>query len=94
MIKDGQSVDPNITSFLLECLLWNVPDWIFNEYDTWTERLKYSIVYLWDKTMIEDDCKTWTEVSEMLYLFHGARKWSRPEVNLYLANLWVYLEYS
>jgi hypothetical protein len=94
MIKDGQSVDPNITSFLLECLLWNVPDWIFNEYDTWTERLKYSIVYLWDKTMIEDDCKTWTEVSEMLYLFHGARKWSRPEVNLYLANLWEYLEYS
>ena len=38
--------------------------------------------------MIEDDCKTWTEVSEMLYLFHGERrKWSQPDCRMvYLDN--------
>lgn len=94
MIQDGKPVSPNITSFLLECLLWHVPDWIFNDCETWTERLKASILFLWDKTMIEDDCKDWTEVSGLLYLFDRTRKWSRQEVNSYLANLWVYLEYS
>ena len=94
MIDDGKHVDPNITSFLLECLLWNVPDWIYNDYDTWTDRLKKSIDFLWDKTMIEDDCKDWTEVSGLLYLFDRTRKWSRQDVNSYLINLWVYLEYS
>ena len=94
MIDDGKHVDPDITSFLLECLLWNVPDWIYNDYDTWTDRLKKSIDFLWDKTMIEDDCKDWTEVSGLLYLFDRTRKWSRQDVNSYLINLWVYLEYS
>lgn len=94
MIEDGKHVNPNITSFLLECLLWNVPDWIFNGYDTWTDRLKKSIDFLWDKTMIEDDCKDWTEVSELLYLFHRGRKWSRQDAHSYLVDLGLYLEHS
>ena len=94
MIQDGKSVDPNITSFLLECLLWNVPDWIYNDNETWTERLKYSIAFVLDKTLIEDRCSDWTEVSGLLYLFDRTRKWSRQDVHSYLVDLWLYLEYS
>ena len=46
MIEDGESVNGNITSFLLECLVWNVPDWIFNGHKTWTDRLENSILFL------------------------------------------------
>ncbi len=93
MIKDQQSVNGNITSFLLECLLWNVPDGIFNDYETWTDRLKESIKFIWNNTKEEKDCKDWGEVSDLLYLFHSGRKWSREDVNTYLLNLWRYLEY-
>lgn len=93
MIEDGEPVSDNITSFLLECLVWNTPDSIFNNGDTWTERLKGSIVHLYDKTKEESTCKEWGEVSELLYLFHGGRKWSREDVNNYLVQAWNYLEY-
>ncbi len=94
MIEDGENVNGNITSFLLECLLWNVPDRIFNDYETWTDRLKESIRFLYHKTEEENNCKDWCEVSGLLYLFSSERKWSPGDVNVYLLQLWRYLEYS
>ena len=93
MIEDGKNVNDNITSFLLECLVWNLPNNIFNNYDTWTERLRQSIVYIYDKTKEDKDCSEWGEVSELLYLFRESRKWSRQDVNDYMVLLWNYLEY-
>ena len=94
MIEDRESINGNITSFLLECLVWNVPDYIFNDHDTWTERLRDSIVFLHSHTKEDKDCKEWGEVSDLLYLFHSGRKWSREDVNTYLLQLWRYLEYQ
>ncbi len=93
MIDDGENVSDNITSFLLECLVWNVPNRIMNDYDTWTERLKQSIIYIHDKTKEETTCKEWGEVSELLYLFHSGRKWSYKDVNSYMVLLWNHLEF-
>ncbi len=92
MNEDGESVSDNITSFLLECLVWNCPNSIMNNHDTWTERLKQSIIYLYDKTKSDELCKEWGEVSELLYLFIH-RKWSRSDVNAYMVQLWNYLEF-
>jgi len=91
MLDDNIPVSNNITSYLLECLVWNVPDHIFNNYHTWTERLQQSIIYLYKNTDSEEKCKEWGEVSELLYLFVG-RKWSRENVNNFLVQMWNYLE--
>lgn len=93
MIDNGEKISDNITSFLLECLVWNVPNRIMNDYDTWTERLKQSIVYIYEQTKEEDTCKEWGEVSELLYLLRGNRKWSRTDINEYMVQLWNYLEF-
>ncbi len=93
MIDDGVPVNSNITSFLLECLVWNVPNDIFNNNDTWTEMLKQSIINLYNRTKDDATCKEWGEVSELLYLFNN-RKWTRAEVNIYLQQLWNYLEFG
>jgi len=93
MIEDKIQVSDNITSFLIECLLWNVPNEIFNDYNTWTERLKQSIIFLHNNTKEEKDCKEWGEVSELLYLFYSGRKWSREDVNVFLLQAWKYLEF-
>jgi hypothetical protein len=91
MIDAGVNVNGNITSFLLECLAWNVSDSIFNEYSTWEDRLRESVVYLYDKTGEYQKCKDWGEVSELLYLFRDNRKWSYSDVNQYLLQLWQFL---
>jgi len=93
MIDDGENVSDSITSFLLECLVWNVPNRIMNDYETWTDRLKESIIYIHDKTKEESTCKEWGEVSELLYLFYGSRKWSYQDVNSYMILLWNHLEF-
>jgi hypothetical protein len=93
MIDDGVNVSDNITSFLLECLVWNVPNNILNQTYTWTDRLKGSIGYLYENTAELEKCKGWGEVSELLYLFHPGRKWSHTDVNTYLIQMWNYLEY-
>lgn len=94
MIDDGESVNGNITSFLLECLLWNVPNQIFNDYANWTDRLRESIVFLWNNTKEDKDCNNWSEVSGLLSLFSNDRKWAQADVNTYLLQLWRYLEYK
>jgi len=92
MIDDGENVSDNITSFLLECLVWNVPNRIMNDNNSWTDRLKESIVYIYEHTKDEESCKEWGEVSELLYLFVG-RKWTYQDVNSYMVLLWNHLEY-
>ena len=92
MMDDKIKVSENITSFLLECLMWNLPNTIYNNNHTWTEILKKSIIYLYEQTKEESTCKEWGEVSELLYLFIG-RKWSIKDVNDYLILTWEYLEF-
>lgn len=93
MIDDGIPVSDSITSFLLECLVWNVPNSILNDNDTWQDRLKHSIVHLYQHTKDEEKCGEWGEVSELLYLFHGGRKWTKSDVNVFLIDAWNYLGY-
>ena len=94
MIEDGIQVSSHITSFLLECLVWNVPDYIFNDNDNWTKRVKDAIIYIYGQTADEDKCKEWGEVSELLYLFRSNRKWSSKDVNDYMVQMWNYMEFN
>lgn len=93
MKDDGVNVSDNITSFLIECLVWNVPNSKIDNYNSWTERLKQSIIYIYEQTKEKETCDEWGEVSELLYLWRGNRKWSRTDVNEYMVQLWNYLEF-
>ncbi len=93
MLEDSENVSESITSFLIECLVWNVPNEIFTSSETWTDRLKKSIIYLYDNTKDQSTCNEWGEVSDLLYLLRGTRKWSREDVNSYLVQTWNYLEF-
>jgi len=95
MLEDGQGMySDNITSFLLESLVFNVPNEIMNNYDNWTEQLRRSILFIYNQTEKPELCKEWGEVSELLYLFHNGRKWSVKDVNQYMVQLWNYLGFK
>lgn len=91
MIDERTNVNHNITSFLLECLVYNIPDHILNDNQSWHDRLREGIIFLYNATRSEN-CNEWAEVSGELYLFKGDRKWTKKEVNEYLALMWNYLE--
>lgn len=93
MLDDGIPISENMTSFLMECLVWNVPNVKIDNYYSWTERLRQSIIYIYEQTKELETCNEWGEVSELLYLWRGNRKWSRADVNAYMVQLWNYLEF-
>ncbi|WP_276504849.1 nucleotidyltransferase domain-containing protein [Terrimonas pollutisoli] len=92
MKSDNVAFPDSITSFLIECLMWNVPNKIYNESTTWSGIVRESIIYLYNATKAKETCKEWGEVSELLYLFHSGRKWTVEGVNEFLVILWNYLE--
>lgn len=81
-----------ITSFLIECLVWNIPNEIIISSDTWEERIKNSIIFLWNN-LNDNTCSDWREVSKHIYLFHNTRKWSKQDAQSFLENMYTYLEY-
>lgn len=80
-----------ISSFLVECLVWNVPNSIIENY-TWTETVKESIRYLYNAIENQEHLE-WGEVSERLYLFRG-RKWTENDAQSFLLKMWNFLGYD
>jgi len=72
-----------ITSFLCECLIWNVPDGLF-AHASYHEDLRAALIYLYENTAIESRCSEWGEVSELKYLFRPQQKWTHMDVNAFV----------
>lgn len=92
MVEDKKTDGNIITSFLVESLVWNLPDSIITGYYSWTETVKQAIIYLYN-AINDNKHLEWGEVSEMLYLFRG-RKWTDQDAKQWLYDAWNYLEYN
>ena len=92
MVDDNKTDGDKITSFLIECLVWNTPDRIITGYNTWTETVRQTIIYLYN-AIKNNEHKGWGEVSEMLYLFIG-RKWTDQDAKQWLSDVWNYMGYN
>ena len=93
MEENNEQIDESICSFLIECLVYNVPNYVFNDGVNWNDRLKKAVYYLHRNTRSDGNCDDWGEVSELLYLFHSGRKWTISTANNFLFQMWKYLEY-
>ena len=92
MVDDHVTNGDKITSFLVECLVWNIPNEKITGYSTWTATLREAIRYLYQE--IDAGRHTeWGEVSEILYLFRG-RKWTDQDAKQWLIDAWNYLGYA
>lgn len=92
MVDDGKANNNKITSFLVECLVWNIPNDTITGYSTWTETVKQGILFLYN-AIDKNQHQEWGEVSELLYLFRG-RKWTDQDVKQWLVDAWNYLGYG
>lgn len=91
MVDAGRTDGNKITSFLIESLVWNTPDSTITAYNTWTETVRQTIIYLYN-SIKDGKHSEWGEVSEMLYLFRG-RKWTDQDALQWLFDAWNYLGY-
>jgi hypothetical protein len=82
-----------ISSYLLECIVYNVPDHLF-EGDSYSKNLRDSVAVCFTATKPDGDCHTWTEINGMKYLFHSSQPWTRGAVNDFTLAVWRYCGFS
>jgi hypothetical protein len=81
-----------IPSFLIECLIYNVPNDQLSD-DSYVDNMKNALVRIYAATENDDSCKDWHEVSERKYLFHSSQPWTREQVRAFAQACWSYCKF-
>lgn len=88
MVQDDNS--PQVPSYLIECLVFNVPDDRFLA-STWTERVRKILFHVWDDTTKDGYAKRWVEVNDIKYLFHSHQKRTLEQARAFANAAWQYV---
>lgn len=92
MVDDKIIDGDKITSFLVECLVWNFANSQINKFSSYTDLLERFISTEWNQ-IDRNEHSEWGEVSECLYLFRY-RKWTDHDAKDFLLKMWNYLGYG
>jgi hypothetical protein len=76
-----------IPSYLVECLVWNVPDAAFTS-ESYTDNLRAILLHLYQNTQRDETCSEWGEVNEVKYLFRPTQPWTRTAVSDFVVAAW------
>jgi predicted nucleotidyltransferase len=77
----------NIASFLIECLVWNVPNEQFS-HETYRQDIRAVLAHTFNNTLSDDKCNKWVEENELKYLFHPTQPWTREQAHNFLSAAW------
>jgi hypothetical protein len=89
MIQEGIPVNSGISSFLIESLLYNVPNSYFIFDEPWNSKIRDIIAYINNEKK-----ENYVEVSNRLSLFDDTRKWDIESVNKFLKQMYSFLGFS
>lgn len=87
MQDQGITAAKNVSSFLIECLVWNVPDDRFN-HDSYSADVRAVLAHTFNATLNDNDCSSWVEPNELKWLFKGAKPWTRVQAHDFLGAAW------
>ncbi|MGH9436331.1 MAG: nucleotidyltransferase domain-containing protein [Candidatus Acidiferrales bacterium] len=93
MVANGHKVAEPIPSYLIECLVWNVPDEGFDR-GTYRADVRYALAHLWNETRSDQTCDGWGEINDLKYLFRTSQPWRRDQVNAFLDAAWNYIGFE
>jgi hypothetical protein len=90
MVSKNISAAKLISSYLIECLVWNVPNTAFdaNEY---SENLREVLTHLYSSTLRDETCSEWGEINELKYLFRANQPWTRVSANNFILAAWHHI---
>ncbi len=91
--KNGCEESDKIPSYLIESLLWNVPNEGYT-HEAYLDNARYIVAHICNETRREDTCAEWGEINELKYLFRPSQKWTREDVNIFFNIAWEQLGFS
>ena len=93
MAENGIQAARPISSFLIECLVWNVPNSGFGHDSYWAD-VGYVLAHTFNATLSESNCHEWGEVNELKYLFRASQPWTREQAHDFLNAAWNYIGFE
>lgn len=93
LIDEGHEVAERIPSYLVECLVWNVPNENLANDDLVID-VQGALAHLWNETRTQESCNEWGEVNELKYLFRTSQPWTRDDVNTFLQTAWDHIGFE
>jgi hypothetical protein len=85
MAAEGIAEAEPIPSYLIECLVYNVPNEGFL-HSSYSEDVGYIMPFLRENTASDHWCNEWLEVNELKYLFHFTQPWTRAAAHAFLTR--------
>ena len=82
-----------IPSFLIESLVYRVPDEYFGGPAFYPE-LRRVLAWLFNNTMPGKDCSKWTEENEIKFLFHSSQSWTQEQAHAFISTAWDYVGFG
>ncbi|MCX7174967.1 MAG: nucleotidyltransferase [Proteobacteria bacterium] len=82
-----------ITSFLNECMVYNTPNNLLAT-GKLSGGLRETLAYLRHALETDEQSRKWLEITEMNYLFHSSRPWTRESALDWILAAWDWLEYE
>ncbi len=93
MAENGVLSAKKAPSFLIECLVWNVPNSEFTGF-SYISDVRRALVYLFNNTINDSKCSEWGEVSELKYLFRSSQPWTRESAHQFISDAWDYVGFD
>lgn len=93
MSSQGIASAKNTPSFLVECLVFNIPNDDFLNLSYWGQTRK-ALAWLFNNTMNDGQCSEWGEVSELKYLFRTSQPWTRQSAHQFVSDAWDYVGFE
>lgn len=86
LIDDG-TLKEELPSYLIECVVYNVPDVRFAD-ESYLTNFRGVVSYLWGETRETGNWNDWHELHELMYLFRGGRDWTPTQVHTLASRAW------
>jgi hypothetical protein len=89
LVKKGK-LKTELPSFLMECLVYNVPNDHFH-HKTYLTDMREVLAYIFNQTLKYEKCEEWREVSERKYLFRPSQPWTWQQSHDLADQAWEYM---
>ncbi|HZS14359.1 MAG TPA: nucleotidyltransferase [Candidatus Dormibacteraeota bacterium] len=93
MEEQGVAAAKGIPSYLVECLVWNVPNGDFG-HSNYVADIRHVLAHLYNNTTSDEGCGEWGEVNELKYLFRPWQPWSRQQAHAFVDAAWDFIGFS
>ena len=93
MQEDNITAAQDVPSFLIESMVWNVPDECFNHDDYYND-VKWTVATSFNKTIKEENCKVVREVNNIKYLFRSSQPWTWEQAYNFFRAAWNYVDFE